>query len=113
MREYFGGFTVWVDERVYAGMRSMPVGVRYPVHSKGDSHLRSAWYVTGYTVWSDDGEIGRLEDFIMDEASWHVGYLVVKAGDWLQSRYLLVPSLWVESISWPHHRVALQSSRHI
>jgi hypothetical protein len=28
---------------------------------------------------------------IMDEASWHLGYLDVKAGDWLHGRTMLIP----------------------
>ncbi len=113
MRDYFGWFAYWVDEQVYGALRSMPVGVQYPTRRKADSHLRSAWYLRGYTVSSGRSEIGHLESYIMDEASWHVGYLDVKAGDWLQSRSLLVPTDCVESISWPHHRISLSPSRRI
>jgi len=58
---------------------------------KEDSHLRSVWQLTGYEVWATDSEIGRLEGFICGHASWHLGYLDVKAGDWLHSRSMLVP----------------------
>ena len=67
------------------------------MHTKEDSHLRSAWDLAGYEVWATDGEIGRVEGFIMDDASWHLGYLDVKAGDWLHSRSVLVPTRWVDS----------------
>ena len=43
----------------------------------------------------------------MDDASWHLGYLDVKAGDWLHSRSVLVPTRWVNSVSWADHRVNL------
>ena len=43
----------------------------------------------------------------MDEASWHLGYLDVKSGDWLQNRSVLVPTDWVRSVSWPDFRVYL------
>ena len=52
-----------------------------------------------------------LEDFILDEASWHLGYLEVKAGEWLHSRSLLVPTRWVKSISWANRRVNLHHTR--
>jgi hypothetical protein len=64
--------------------------------------------VVGYEVWARDGEIGRLEGFIVDDASWHLGYLDVKTGDWLHSRSVLVPTRSVESISWAHRRVQLK-----
>jgi len=81
------------------------------VHTKEDSHLRSVWQLTGYEVWATDSEIGRLEGFIVDDASWHLGYLDVKAGDWLHSRSMLVPTSSVASVSWADHRVNLQQTR--
>jgi hypothetical protein len=63
--------------------------------------------VNRYEVWDDDGVIGHLENFIVDEASWHIGYLDVKTGDWLHSRSMLVPTRWVISVSWPDHRLNL------
>lgn len=33
-----------------------------------------------------DGEIGYLDGFILDDASWHLGYLEVTAGEWLLGR---------------------------
>jgi len=55
--------------------------------------------------------MGRLEGFIMDEASWHLGYLEVKTGDWLNDRSVLVPTRWVKSVFWDDHRVSLHHTR--
>jgi hypothetical protein len=52
-----------------------------------------------------------VEGFIMDDASWHLGYLNVKAGDWLYSRSVLVPTRWVKSISWADRRVNLHHTQ--
>lgn len=79
--------------------------------TKEDPHLRSVEDLMGYEVWAEDGEIGRLENFIVDENSWHIGYLDVKAGDWLHSRSVLIPTRWVKAISWADHRVNLHHSR--
>ena len=65
----------------------------------------------GYEVWATDGEIGQVEGFVMDDASWHLAYLVVKAGGWLLSRSVLVPTLWVNSVSWADHRVNLHHTQ--
>ena len=95
--------SVATDERARAAT--------YPVHTKEDPHLRSTEDVTGYEVWAKDGEIGRLENFIVDEASWHIGYLDVKTGDWLHSRSMMVPTDWVTSVSWADHRVNLDHAQ--
>jgi hypothetical protein len=65
----------------------------------------------GYHVWATDGDFGTLEGFVMDDASWHLGYLDVKSGDWLQNRSVLVPTGWVQSVSWPDFRVYLDHTK--
>ena len=109
MMEYFGPLSRWAEREI--GGPEMATGVEYPVHTKGDSHLRSVWHLADYAVWAADGEIGRLKGFIVDEASWHLGYLTVKAGDWLHRHSVLISTRSVESISWADHRVNLRKSR--
>jgi len=109
MRDYFGWLAYWLDKEM--GAASMATGVEYPLHSEEDPHLRSVWDLTGYEVWATDGEMGHLEGFIVDEESWHIGYLDVRGGDWLKSRSVLVPTLWVESVSWANRRIDLPHTR--
>jgi hypothetical protein len=78
MQEYFGWPIYWADSEL-GPMSSIPTGRKYPVNAKGDSHLRSSWDLAGYEVWATESEIGRVEGLIMDDASWHLGYLDVKA----------------------------------
>jgi len=85
MEEYWGKMAYWVSAHLEGGAL-IPTGRKYPVHTIEDPHLRSAWDLLDYEVCATDGEIGRLEGLIMDEASWHLGYLDVKAGDWLLNR---------------------------
>ena len=110
MQDYFGKLAYWVDRRSPLTF-SMPTGIEYPMHTEGDLHLRSISNLEGYEVRGMDGELGRLEGFILDEASWHLGYLEVKAGEWLHSRSLLVPTRWVKFISWANRRVNLHHTR--
>ena len=43
----------------------------------GDPHLRSIAEVTGYHVHATDGNIGHVEDFLVESDNWGVRYLVV------------------------------------
>ena len=112
MREYFGWPAYWdtVVDKVFPPSL-IPAGREFPVHTEEDNHLRSWEDVIGYEVWASDGVVGYLESFVVNEAVWHIGYLDVKTGDWLQSRSVLVPTSWVKSISWADHHVNLQGSR--
>ena len=109
MREYWGPLAYWVDNEL--GGSSLPAGMEYPPDSKADHHLRSTWELLSYEVWAADGEIGRLEGFVLDEMSWHLGFLDVKAGEWLNERSVLIPTRLAASISWGDRRVNLESSR--
>lgn len=112
MSEYYGWPAYWEHERnTELPAISIPAGREYPVHTREDPHLRSVAAVSGYSVWADDSELGRVEDFIIDDSSWHIGYLDVMTGDWLHSRSVLVPTGWVTSLSWAHHRVKLRHMR--
>lgn len=109
MRDYFGPLACWIDSEF--GFATMPTGVRYPAHLAGDAHLRSAAHMMGYRVVATDGEIGELEGLMMDEASWHLGYLDVKAGGWLQNRSVLIPTDWIKSVSWAEFRIFLHHAK--
>ena len=109
MKEYFGWPAYWDKTFISTEFPpiSVPAGRKFPVRTQEDPHLRSTEDVIGYRVGVEDGEIGILENFIVDEASWHIGYFDVKTGDWLHSRSMLVPTRWAISVSWADHRVNL------
>jgi hypothetical protein len=108
MREHYG-WPAWWEDAGYSESTgvSLPAGRKFPVHTKEDPHMRSTQDLIGYEVRAKGDEIGLLESFIMDETSWHIGYLDVKTGDWLHGRSMLVPTRWVVSVSWANHRVNL------
>jgi PRC-barrel domain len=110
MEEYFGKLTMWASTQLGGGAQ-IPTGMKYPLHTKEDPHLRSAWDLIDYKVWATDGEVGCLKGLIMDEHSWHLGYLDVKTGDWLHGRSMLIPTRWAKSISWANLRINLHHSR--
>jgi len=47
-----------------------------------DRHLRSSNEVTGYHLSARDGEIGHVDDFIIDDETWTIRYLVVANLSW-------------------------------
>ena len=47
-----------------------------------DPHLRSTEAVAGYHIHAVDGEIGHVEDFLLEVADWSIHYLVVDTKNW-------------------------------
>ena len=56
--------------------------------------LRNASAIKGYAITASDGRIGTVSDFLFDDASWLIRWLVVDTGNWLTGRkVLLAPSV--------------------
>lgn len=47
----------------------------------------------GRQLGAQDGEVGRVKDFLFHEQSWRICYVVVDTGPWLPGRQLLLPPL--------------------
>lgn len=71
-----------------------------------DVHLRSAENVKGYHIQARDDSIGHVEDFVFDDESWALRYLIVDTRNWWPGgRRVLVATRWIERIDWTERRV--------
>lgn len=76
-----------------------------------DPHLRSTREVIGYTIRARDGEIGAVDDFLVDDPTWVVRYLVIDAGGWWSGKKVLVAPDWVNASSWERSDVRIDLPR--
>jgi hypothetical protein len=53
--------------------------------------LWKASAIEGFAIAACDGPIGVISDFLFDDATWLVRWLVVDTGSWLSSRKVLLP----------------------
>ncbi|MBK5271923.1 MAG: PRC-barrel domain-containing protein [Bacteroidia bacterium] len=44
----------------------------------------------GYNLEATDGEIGKVKEFYFDDKTWEIRYLIVKTGNWLTGRKVLI-----------------------
>jgi len=47
--------------------------------------------IKGYAIEADDGQIGAVSDFLFEDDSWIVRWLVVDTGAWFPGRKVLLP----------------------
>jgi len=73
--------------------------------------LRSAAEVAGYHIQTGDGEIGHVDDYIFDDETWTIRYLVVDTRNWLPGRNVLLAPGWLDSIYWADRDVTTSLSR--
>jgi hypothetical protein len=76
-----------------------------------DPHLRSTHHVRGYHIQAADGDVGVVADFIIDDATWAIRYLVIDTQNWLPGRHVLISPRWIERVSWSKSRVLISLSR--
>lgn len=91
----------------YPGAAALPPGYVVPPTEtpqaeaeRGDPHLRSTREVIGYHIQALDGEIGHVEDFIVDDANWAIRYMVVDTRNWWPGKKVLVSPQWIKAVSW-------------
>ena len=76
-----------------------------------DLHLRSTNEVTGYHIQANDGEIGHVEDFIIDDETWAIRYLIIDTKNWWTGKKVLVSPLWNDHTSWDELKIFINLSR--
>jgi len=115
---YWGGPKLW-------GLASYPAGLTVQREAvteaeaaearagkeSADSHLRSTDEVTGYHIEAKNGEIGHVEDFIVDDETWAIRYLEVNTRNWWPGRKVLVSPQWIDNVSWPDSKVYVDLKR--
>jgi sporulation protein YlmC with PRC-barrel domain len=72
---------------------------------KGDPYLRSVRDVTGYYIAASDGDIGHVEDFLLDEQAWAIRYLVVDTRNWWPGKKVVLSPEWINTVDWSESKV--------
>ena len=107
---YWGGPYMWGS---YAHLKLDRTRHIRPVSEtiEWDPHLRSTDEVTGYHFVAPDGEIGHVDDFIIDDETWAIRYLVVATKNWWPGKKVLISPKWIESVSWDAREVVIGLTR--
>ena len=82
-----------------------------PAETTDDPHLRSANEVIGYDIQAREGEIGHVEDFIVDDDTWVIRYMVVDSGNWLPGKNVLIAPQWIHAVNWAERTVRVDLAR--
>ena len=108
---YYGLSPYWMDPMFGEISEIRPAPAELQPREPDEPHLRSSKAVTGYRIHARDGEIGHVEDFILDDEDWSIRYLEVDTGNWLPAKHVLVAPVWIHSIDWRDREVAVNLDR--
>jgi uncharacterized protein YrrD len=76
-----------------------------------ETHLRSAKEVIGYNLKAKDGEIGHVQDFLFDDESWRIQYIVADTSNWWFSKKVIISPSSVKNVDWADRLVHVGLSR--
>ena len=84
-----------------------------PDAANEDRNLRSVNEVTGYYIQAVDGDLGHVEDFLIDGHTWTIRYLVVDTRNWLPGKKVSIPTQWVEKVDWADRAARVIASKSV
>jgi hypothetical protein len=73
--------------------------------------FRSINELKNYVLEANDGEIGRCKDFLFDDTTWIIRYMVADCRKWLPGRKVLISPEFLENPDWLWKRFPVNLSR--
>ena len=117
LRGYYGWPVYWDLGLGVGGMIAgvPPPAVPTPAAPRqpppANPHLRSAETTLGYSLEAMDGTIGHVAEFLVDERSWQIRYLVIDTRNWLPGRKVVMAPAWIEATDWARRRLVVNLTR--
>ena len=97
---YPGGVFMPPSEAVEQNTQSKEFRALREQQRTADQHLRSSREVTNYYIEASDGDIGHIEDFMVDDSNWAIRYVVVDTKNWWPGKKVVVSPQWISSVNW-------------
>ena len=111
----FGAIASPLSAPPYLGITSLreksEIEAAEAAYEAADPHLRSVAEVVEYHIHAVDGEIGHLENFMMDRETWTIHYLVVDTRNWWFGKHVLISPSAINEIVWSERHVRLNVTR--
>ncbi|MBF0298039.1 MAG: hypothetical protein HQK51_04925 [Oligoflexia bacterium] len=80
-------------------------------HRTADPHLRSVEDVRSYGIHAIDGDIGHVEDLIIDDEMWDILYLVIDTRNWILGKKIVISPRWIKQVNWVDKKVVVDLPR--
>jgi len=114
---YYGWPTYWTGEYMWG---YYPYIARDPesmskvdqtLETSWDPDLRSTHDVTGRHLEANNGSIGHIADFLIDDETWAIRYLVIDTRNYWPGKKVLISPKWIESLSWEESKIVVNLSK--
>jgi hypothetical protein len=112
LHDYYAWPVYWTAIPVDPGGLAIPPELAENLATRpGDPHLRSTQEVIGYYIQASDGDLGHVEDFIIDDEDWTIRYMVIDTRNWLPGKKVVVSPEWITEVAWGESKVHVDLTR--
>jgi uncharacterized protein YrrD len=101
--QYYGWDVYWLGRGVWE--------YKYRSEDPQNPHLRSTKEVTGYHILANDGEIGHVADFLFDNESWQIRYMLLDTIQWWFGKKVIVSPTLIKAVFWAERQIAVDLER--
>jgi sporulation protein YlmC with PRC-barrel domain len=120
--QYWGGSNVWGWAGVPGALTAAPPAGYVPSTaleqdaSGADTDalttsIFSSRDLRGYHIHALDGEIGHVDDFILDEDTWSIRYLQIDTSNWIGGKTVLLAARWIQRIDPADGKIHVEVTR--
>lgn len=107
---YWSGVGLW-GNHVYPGLLAGESPSEEEDRSEGENRVHRTKEVFGCKIQAADGEIGRVDDLVVEEKTWEILFLVIDTGSWLPGKKVIVDNHWIELVNWSSGTVTVSLPR--
>jgi hypothetical protein len=67
--------------------------------------------VVGYHVHAKDGDIGHVDDMLVEDDRWAIRYAIINTSNWWLGHTVLVSPRWIDAVSWNDASITVDLTR--
>ena len=73
--------------------------------------LHKTSHMQGFHIVATDGGIGHVDDFLVEEGTWALRYLVVDTSNWIGGKWVAISPSAVRTVDWGKLRIDVDLTR--
>jgi sporulation protein YlmC with PRC-barrel domain len=101
----------WNTAEVPVDLTCAEVSRSAPDVLPSDQHLMSSNELNGCHIQATDGEIGHIDDVLVDEDSWNIRYVVLDTSNWIGGRAVVISPRVLKGVDLPDRVVTVDVAR--
>jgi hypothetical protein len=67
--------------------------------------------VRGFHMHAIDGSIGHVDDFLMDDSSWNIRYVVVDTSNLVGGKWVAISTNAITAVDWVNRTLKVELTR--